>query len=853
MFTPAGQAPKPSSPFVGGPRAEQMSPPERAVGAEQQKRRIDPNQMPSPVVVHAQNQELYPDQTYYTSQRTGVPMVNTDVACIDEGNANPKFMRMTMYTLPNTDDLLKGCQLPLGAIVQPLADVTDRETPVQVIDFGEEGPVRCLRCKAYINGYMKFIDGGKKFICNLCKHENDVPMDYFYNLDMTGRRMDWEMRPELRNGSIEFVATKEFMSKQKGEAAFVFAIDVTWNAVQSGMLAVCAKTIKEILYSGLGLLPGVRIGLLTYDRSVHFYSLHPSLDQAQMMVVPDLNDAFVPISEGFLVDPIESRHVIEPLLENLPSMFSQNRTAEPAMGAVTQVVLEALKGRGGKLFMFQTALPTLGPGSLKNRDDAKLHNTDKEKTLYVPQDSFYTDTAIKYVEQGIGVNLYLFPNAYTDVATISQLSTLTSGELYTYPSFQSGRDGIRFAEDLRNDALRMFGFNGVLRIRCSDGLRIEDHYGNLYMRNHVDVELAMITCDTSIGVTFKHDAKLDEKEDVYFQVALLYTTFDGQRRIRVHNIALPCTTLVGNMFRQAEIDSSVNLLCRIASAESKSISLRNIRDKLTDRCIHILSAYRTHCAANSSSSQLILPEAYKLLPIYALALTKSYALRSSPDIQLDTRVSTLLLFNQLSVLASSRLLYPRISSAILPSDTNPNLNPNADADADADPDSHPNTTTLPYLVRASYSLLDSSNIYFSQSNHSSLTCWIGRNVDSSVLSALFGTPSIDQIDPTSTSSLLFTNTSPQSVYAWQVAFALVNNKYILPSVADIEAAFSYSNNLTIPKFQIIRQNLDQSEASFAATLVEDRSNDAMSYVDYLCHIHRNIQTDMRMKAVDRKY
>jgi hypothetical protein len=30
------------------------------------------------------------------------------------------------------------------------------------------GPIRCSRCKAYINPFMRFIDQGKHFVCNLC-------------------------------------------------------------------------------------------------------------------------------------------------------------------------------------------------------------------------------------------------------------------------------------------------------------------------------------------------------------------------------------------------------------------------------------------------------------------------------------------------------------------------------------------------------------------------------------------------------------------------------------------------------------------------------------------------------------
>ena len=40
-----------------------------------------------------------------------------------------------------------------------------------------------------------------------------------------------------------------------------------------------------------------------------------------------------------------------------------------------------------------------------------------------------------------------------------------------------------------------------------------------------------------------------------------------------------------------------------------------------------LHVYRKHCAAQANPGQLILPEALKLLPLYALALTKLPAFR----------------------------------------------------------------------------------------------------------------------------------------------------------------------------------------------------------------------------------
>ena len=48
-------------------------------------------------------------------------------------------------------------QLPVGAIVHPLADPQD--VPVIGLDHG--GIVRCKRCRTYINPFVRWSDGGR--------------------------------------------------------------------------------------------------------------------------------------------------------------------------------------------------------------------------------------------------------------------------------------------------------------------------------------------------------------------------------------------------------------------------------------------------------------------------------------------------------------------------------------------------------------------------------------------------------------------------------------------------------------------------------------------------------------------
>ena len=81
----------------------------------------------------------------------------------------------------------------------------------------------------------------------------------------------------------------------------------------------------------------------------------------------------------------------------------------------------------GKMIVFHHNLPVApAPGQLKNRDDRKTLGTDKEKTVLLPQTKFYNDLGQECVAVGCSVDLFLFNNAYIDVATLSQVNKLTS-------------------------------------------------------------------------------------------------------------------------------------------------------------------------------------------------------------------------------------------------------------------------------------------------------------------------------------------------------------------------------------------------------------------------------------------
>lgn len=54
-----------------------------------------------------------------------------------------------------------------------MARHVDQEYPPPIVDFGQLGPVRCIRCKAYMCPFMQFIDSGRRFQCLFCKATTD--------------------------------------------------------------------------------------------------------------------------------------------------------------------------------------------------------------------------------------------------------------------------------------------------------------------------------------------------------------------------------------------------------------------------------------------------------------------------------------------------------------------------------------------------------------------------------------------------------------------------------------------------------------------------------------------------------
>ncbi len=117
----------------------------------------------------------------------------------------------------------------------------------------------------------------------MCALPNEVPVDYFCTLDANGVRRDIAERPELNSGTVEFLASQEYMVRPPMPPSYFFALDVSHTAVNSGFLRKTVQVIRDSLDAISKKSERTQVGFVTFDSTLHFYSLKANQSQPQMM------------------------------------------------------------------------------------------------------------------------------------------------------------------------------------------------------------------------------------------------------------------------------------------------------------------------------------------------------------------------------------------------------------------------------------------------------------------------------------------------------------------------------------------------------------------------------------------
>ncbi|KAF5923805.1 hypothetical protein HPG69_016293, partial [Diceros bicornis minor] len=710
-----------------------------------------------------------------------VPNLNLELRKL---NCSPDSFRCTLTNIPQTQALLNKAKLPLGLLLHPFRDLTLpfllqrlHFTSQQLPVITSNTIVRCRSCRTYINPFVSFIDQ-RRWKCNLCYRVNDVPEEFMYN-PLTRSYGEPHKRPEVQNSTVEFIASSDYMLRPPQPAVYLFVLDVSHNAVEAGYLTILCQSLLE----NLDKLPGdsrTRIGFMTFDSTIHFYNLQEGLSQPQMLIVSDIDDVFLPIPDSLLVNLYESKELIKDLLNALPTMFTNTRETHSALGPALQAAFKLMSPTGGRVSVFQTQLPSLGAGLLQSREDPNQRSSTKVVQHLGPATDFYKKLALDCSGQQTAVDLFLLSSQYSDLASLACMSKYSAGCVYYYPSFHythNPSQAEKLQKDLKRYLTRKIGFEAVMRIRCTKGLSMHTFHGNFFVRSTDLLSLANINPDAGFAVQLSIEESLTDTSLVCFQTALLYTSSKGERRIRVHTLCLPVVSSLPDVYAGVDVQAAICLLANMAVDRSVSSSLSDARDALVNAVVDSLSAYGS-AVSSLQHSALIAPSSLKLFPLYVLALLKQKAFRTGTSTRLDDRVYAMCQIKCQPLVHLMKMIHPNL-----------------------------------YRIDR---LTDEGAIHV---NDRVFYIWVGKSCDNNFIEDVLGYPNFASI-PQKMTHLPELNTlsseRARSFITW-----LRDNRPLSP---------------------ILHVVKDESPAKteFFQHLIEDRTEAAFSYYEFLLHVQRQI-------------
>lgn len=817
-------------------------------------------------------------KSFFTFQNIVPPTAGTQYHTVDQGTASSKFIRSTMYNVPETEQLRNATKLPLSVTVRPFAPLLATEDPIPVVDMQnlgfsadtdplDVGPPRCRRCRTYMNPAMQHTTHNR-FVCNICQFPNNsVPDEYISMVNpITGARSDANVRPELHKGVYDIIVPKHYnfggANSNNHALHHVFLIDISEQSIRQHLPVLIADTIRATLYSleyddqgdsfdpneGQKKSPSNKFAIITFDKRLQFYNLSPTLESTQISVSSDLEDPFVPFSDGLFADPEESRMCIEDALNHLELLSNNEQVIadpEPCFAAACRTAMMCLESvGGGKITSVLSSLPSWGPGSLTYKDRKTLGRNptpEQEKVSYNPDNEYYQLLAKDMISKNVGLECLVVSPTAVDLSNIGWLCSVTGCSVYKWSNFNFERDSRSFTARFINSVKKSRGYQGQLKLRCSNGLQVTQYYGtsssiaeaSVVGTGTQDPVIPVLNEDQTFTVLLQYDGKLNTKYDCHFQAAMLYTDISGLRKVRVINLVLAVSETLDDVFNFVEQDAVITTIVRDTLSFIGKQTLSELRDSVNEKLVEVFTQYRAmselgHNKHRALVNQLLFPDSLKHLPMYMLAFLKTKALRDSTATTVDSRLADI--FQMLSM-PIERLVY-HLCPALVEVHTLQEDECMVPEEGTENPDYF---IKLPQYKDLSYNQLD-CGVYI-LCNGIDIFVWIHPNANILLIKDLFGEEieSVSQINP------LIDEIPDLPTHISQQARNLV--KFFQTEITGLYAAESAG-------IQIVRQGIDGAEVLFKDCLIEDSlkgalaANTGVSYPEYLSNLHKAIKVKL---------
>ena len=352
--------------------------------------------------------------------------------------------------------------------------------------------IRCRRCRTYLNCFC--IIQINKWQCNTCL--------LFNSLDQLDPSI---LNNIMTNNAIEYYAPQEYMIRPPMSTSFVL---VTNDLEYLTNLVPLLDKIPHSQYR-------VSISIIYIDSSnnVILCTLNG------LFIINDMDIDLVVPRDQILMKLYTDAHEINPeigtMISDLAELYSVPTATKKStlispleMSPMVQFALSLLKPIGGTILLISSV-----PIQIK---DPKI-------------------LALEASRCHIGVSSYsVDPQQITPnfTSSVYYLSKYTGGNAFDYHNLSNPLQLSHYAAYLSNP----LGLESVLRIRSTPNIKPTEYHGQFFTRSS-DL-LAISNIHTYNSYLVEYEVEEEKLQDTVLQCALLHTSCEGDRRIRVMSFKL---------------------------------------------------------------------------------------------------------------------------------------------------------------------------------------------------------------------------------------------------------------------------------------------------------------------------
>ncbi|CAD5235728.1 unnamed protein product [Bursaphelenchus xylophilus] len=768
-----------------------------------------------------ENQETWEGRCFDTGHdvANAPPFPSTNFVAVDNGNPNPKHIRSSMYRIPRSGRNYKDLNVPLSVTVTPFAVLEHPDENPAQFRPNEGNPPNCGQCGGFMSAHTIFDPSGQNFECRFCGSKTPVPSEYFGYVDENGYRLDRNYRPELCRGTYDLILED---GTDNSTPLYVFLIDISSASKECELLqAVLDNLIKhlESITNTEG-HPQPRATVILVDEYLHILDIR-NPHRPGLCSITDFDEIFLPYREELISTPEAIICALKRLNHPLESLIHPNPDRPSILGPGLEFALRLFEefGRVGKVLVFLAKRPTKNvQGVVIERNE--LGNGSEwtpDKRYLEPLTQYYPLLANKFLDKGVGIDLFSCSRGDIDLATIGQLSVVTGGNIYWYDDFLAEYDGEALYRDISFSLETEQGFNVEMEFRTSKFIRITSIHGAPTSSTSCSNDLENIRKVRfgSLNSTIQFDLDIGAKisalpEKVLIQAATKFVDKYGRTRRRILNLCLGTTTDCEEVVNNLDWSVWTSHYLKLATFRVRQGDwcVAETRKSLMRSLVISLASIRRRFGAHIKQTSLFIPPTMRMCPLVQHAISNNLKLFPTKAPKPDEYAFYFMAIQRFGPEEALKFVIPRVYKL------------NIYEEVEDYDEAYAASRIFHYLKRPANYFLSEKSMYLIE-NGCSGYIWIGMNADPDDVRSYLGITE-GKLDLRASFKVLSIDT-PENRFVHNVIAYLNNGR---------------------PRQLSIQITRSQSASTYQAEslLVEDEHTlEVRSYSRFLRELHSNIQ------------